>query len=359
MAALYDHVGMTTVSTGTGTLTLGSALTAVGINAVAYQSFAGASVPNGTVVSYLILDSNGNWEVGTGTYTSSGTTLSRTPTASSNGGSAINLSGSAQVFITIRAEDLQTIATLSTIPLPQSYLAGLQLSNDGTSPNSVIDVTAGQCRDSTNTYNITLGAFTKSTAGSWTAGSGSNGMGNGLTVTANTWYHVHAIINGGVSDAYFDTSVTAANAPSGTTAYRRLGSMATDSSAHIDKFSQDGDEFLWGTPTLEQSGASIPTSATLLTLVGVPPGVKVWARMRMLLNGGSANGTLVQSPDETSAIANAISGNDDAAWTSGQIGANLLVRTNTSAQVRWSQAGTGGTAAVVSYGWIDRRGRDN
>jgi hypothetical protein len=62
-------------------------------------------VSDGDVVGYTIED-GANFEIGTGTYTASGTTLSRTPSESSSGGSAINLSGSARVFITAVAADI-------------------------------------------------------------------------------------------------------------------------------------------------------------------------------------------------------------------------------------------------------------
>ena len=60
---------------------------------------------DGDTVSYGINDGN-NSEVGTGVYTTSGTTLTRNVTRSTNGHAAINLSGTAQVFITPRAEDI-------------------------------------------------------------------------------------------------------------------------------------------------------------------------------------------------------------------------------------------------------------
>lgn len=107
MALYYDRVRMSTATTGTGTITLGSAVTG-------YQSFATAGVPNSTVVAYGIEDGN-NWEVGTGTYTSAGTTLTRVVSSSNNGGSAINLSGSAQVFITARAADISNAATAYSV----------------------------------------------------------------------------------------------------------------------------------------------------------------------------------------------------------------------------------------------------
>lgn len=102
---LYNRAGHACATTGTGTVTLGAALGSVSINQCTFQTFATAGAANLDVVSYLILDSNGAWEYGTGTYTSSGTTLSRTLGASSTG-SLLSLSGTSQVFISARAEDL-------------------------------------------------------------------------------------------------------------------------------------------------------------------------------------------------------------------------------------------------------------
>jgi hypothetical protein len=98
MVTLVNRAKMTTATTGTGTITLGSAV-------AGYQTFTAAGVANTNVVRYAIEDGN-NWEVGTGTYTSSGTTLSRTPTESSSAGAAITLSGTAIVFVTAAAADI-------------------------------------------------------------------------------------------------------------------------------------------------------------------------------------------------------------------------------------------------------------
>jgi len=114
MAKLYNRAGVATSTTGAGTVTLGSAIAAgTTPNACSYLSFASAGVSDGQIVSYLILDSNGAWELGTGTYIASGTTLSRSLTLSSTG-SLLNLSGTAQVYIAARKEDLLSISDTQT-----------------------------------------------------------------------------------------------------------------------------------------------------------------------------------------------------------------------------------------------------
>ena len=98
MAILVNRAKMTTATTGTGTITLGSASSG-------YQTFAAAGVANGDTVRYVIEDGTA-WEIGTGVYTAAGTTLSRTVSQSSNAGSAINLSGSAVVFVSAVEADI-------------------------------------------------------------------------------------------------------------------------------------------------------------------------------------------------------------------------------------------------------------
>lgn len=101
MAVLVNRAKVATSTTGTGTITLGSAEDG-------YQTFADAGVANSDVVRYIIEDGS-NFEIGTGTYTSSGTTLSRTVSESSNSNNAINLSGSATVFVGATAQDLSPL----------------------------------------------------------------------------------------------------------------------------------------------------------------------------------------------------------------------------------------------------------
>jgi hypothetical protein len=104
MAKVVNRARMTTATTGSGTITLGSAVSK-------YQTFAAAGVANTDVVSYCIEDGTA-WEVGTGTYTSAGTTLSRTLIQSSTG-SLLVLSGTAEVFVTALASDLFPVPVIN------------------------------------------------------------------------------------------------------------------------------------------------------------------------------------------------------------------------------------------------------
>lgn len=94
---LKDRVKETTSTTGTGTITLAGAASG------GFQTF--AVIGDGNTTFYTISDGT-DWEVGIGTYTASGTTLSRdTILESSNSGSAVNWgAGNKDVFVTYPAE---------------------------------------------------------------------------------------------------------------------------------------------------------------------------------------------------------------------------------------------------------------
>ena len=108
MVKLVNRAKMTTATTGTGTITLGSAVDG-------FQTFAAAGVSNGDTVRYCIEDGTSSFELGSGVYTASGTTLTRVVSESSNSNNAISLSGDAIVFITAIAADIQPTTFTTTV----------------------------------------------------------------------------------------------------------------------------------------------------------------------------------------------------------------------------------------------------
>ena len=96
---LKDRVKETTTTTGTGAVSLGGAV-------ANFQAFS-AVLSNADTTYYAIVDTtNAAFEVGLGTYASSGNTLTRTTVLeSSNSGSAVNFTaGSKSIFIAYPAE---------------------------------------------------------------------------------------------------------------------------------------------------------------------------------------------------------------------------------------------------------------
>jgi hypothetical protein len=96
--AIADRVRETTTVVGTGSATLLGAVTG-------YQAF--SVIGNTNTTYYTIADQGGaNWEVGLGTYSTTGPTLARTTVlASSNSGSLVNFTaGTKDVFVTYPSE---------------------------------------------------------------------------------------------------------------------------------------------------------------------------------------------------------------------------------------------------------------
>jgi hypothetical protein len=152
-------------------------------------------------------------------------------------------------------------------PLPKGYMTpgGLTLLID-TDTDHDINVAVGVARSQGDDFNFNVSsALTKKIDANWVAGDEFGGFPSGLTLAADTIYHVFLVDDGaGNTDAGFDTSPSAANLLIDTTGsfYKRVGSISTDASANIVPFLQVDRWFLPKDPPRIFN--------TAMTLVGGP-----------------------------------------------------------------------------------------
>ena len=185
---LLDRVRETTSTSGTGTITLLGAV-------LGYQSF--SAIGNGNTTYYTITDTNaGEWEVGIGTYTSSGTTLSRTTVlSSSSGGSLVSFgAGTKDVFVTYPAGRSVYKDTANTYTVQQAFDAltansiALTTGTITTAPVNNTDIVNKQYADAIASgihFHEAVSLATTAALPANTYNNGTSGVGATLTATAN------------------------------------------------------------------------------------------------------------------------------------------------------------------------------
>lgn len=255
---------------------------------------------------------------------------------------------------------------------PRGHISGLIISNNGSDAAHDIDIAAGDCIGSANTLlKIGSSGITKQIDANWAEGDDAGGFPSGLTLTADTWYHVFVIKkNDGTIDAGYDTSTTATNLLSDATnysEYRRIGSVRTDGSSNIYGFTQVGDEFLWDDPS--PAGLDVDVSnpgATAVTrALTVPPDYKCHAIINVHYWDSTPSGQLLyissldqedEAPSATAAPLCTVGSSSSKRGIHGLV----KIQTNTSRQIRtrFDSSTANLDFEIATLGWVDARGKD-
>lgn len=230
---ISDRIKETSTTTGTGTLTLAGAVTG-------FTTF--AAVGNGNTCTYAIIavDANGvptgEWETGIGTYTSSGTTLSRGVIKSSNSNNLVNFSAGTKHVICTDVAGYTTplvIAHTTTNCIQvanQTLLSSttgnargigavdlqIQRFNATQVASGSYSVVAGGSRNkATANWAVSSGGVLNSATGQYSfVGSGSSNIASGSKATVvggyvNHAYTTHSFVGGGTYNSAITNICTA------------------------------------------------------------------------------------------------------------------------------------------------------
>jgi hypothetical protein len=241
----------------------------------------------------------------------------------------------------------ETTYKASALVAPAPAIYGLTLSNDTSTPNSVIDVAIGGAADSTAAVYMRLASsMKKNVTAAWVAGTANGSLDTG-SVASSKFYHVHLIYDAATGAVDLLTSLSYSNPllPTGYTNFAPIGAMYINSGGNIQPFAQNGNEFLYVTGFQDVGGVQMANTPTAKSLT-VPSGLKVNAQFRArLYNSATANtfAALFYSPDEgaQTPTISAGAGNMNASLVAdaaqggnlGVSGDDFNIRTNTSGQI--------------------------
>jgi hypothetical protein len=262
---VYDRVQETTTTSGTGSVTLLGAVSG-------FQSFA---VVGNTNTTYYTITNDAQWEVGIGTYSTSGPTLARTTVLSNSNGNTtpITLSGLSQVFVTYTAEKSvnldasDNVTPLGTIASGTWQGTTVGVPYGGTGQSSYTD---GQLLIGNTTGNtLTKASLTAGTGISITPGSGSISIAStvaaGVTITNDTT----------TATSLFPTFTSATT-----------GSVA-GLSVTSTKFTFVPTTGTFTVPNIEASNGMIVNSKTVSTSYSIPAGSNALAAGPITVSGGA------------------------------------------------------------------------
>lgn len=249
--------------------------------------------------------------------------------------------------------------------VPHGYISGMVCTNNATDANNDIDISAGVCRDSTNTVTINGSAMTKRLDAAWAAGTGNGGLDTG-SKAVSTEYYLHAILKDSDAsvDYLFSASRTAPTMPSGYTYFRNIGWCKTDGSGSIvgiivRELSGGGVSIAKKTITNDLDVATTSYTTPANVAVDVMSGVKVKADLTYFLSDSNACYVFIYDPDLSDVAPERTVPSTNVSNINAGTGAALSVTnvwTNTSKQIRIasSETLTALRLAVIQFEWSRR-----
>lgn len=166
-----------------------------------------------------------------------------------------------------------TVTAVPIINLSAKYMNGLGISNNATTPNTKLDVALGQCRDSTNVFDMVLLSGVTINA----ATNGVNGLDTG-SFAASKVYAIYLIsdpVNGNATGAMISLSATAPTMPDGYSAFRVIGYAVSDGSTHFLKGYWTAGNVSLRTFTFDAFLATSVTAGTSATYAAIDLSTKV------------------------------------------------------------------------------------
>lgn len=157
---------------------------------------------------------------------------------------------------------------------PWKYANGLRITNDGTTPDEIIDIAVGSIMDSTGVYQIEVDSVLSPDI----TDDGLNGLDTG-TVAASTVYAVHLVadpVTQQAVGAMFSLSATAPLLPFGYSVFALIGYVVTDATSDIllgywTAGNSGRRTFMYDAPIATAITAGADTSYTAVTLTTFVP----------------------------------------------------------------------------------------
>ena len=264
-------------------------------------------------------------------------------------------------------------------PIYRGYIDGF-ITSPGTTPDEDVDIAAGQCVNAAGDTLFTGTAMTKQNDATWAAGTAAGGMNDAETVSADTWYAVHAIFNssGGV-DYGFDTSATAVNLLADTAVgaagfdqgYRRIGWVQTDATSDFITWTQRGDDFVFNNPGAQAVDYSTDfTTTPVLITMRAPPLTLCRFVSHQRKDGTSSSAMYVTYYEvahttraaniSATPIAPQALGNNNDFGNGVQTWVNMMLEVwlDASRQIYGVSSATATESGVQAMSWMDPRGKD-